>query len=356
MAEGRINVIWAIAEGRYKPDEAAARLFYECNLCGACTVNCSMESEGFDPMKLLEDFRVALVDAGIGPLPEHKPLLDSIKNYDNPWVQPRSRKEAWFKGIDDVRKARDLEKFEVLFYPGCTYALDPKLQDTLKTMVKLLIAGKSDFAVLGKDEVTCGSTPKRIGVQAMFEDLASRNIKAFNELAAKKGVKTIVTPCAGCYSTFKEYYPDVDELKSRVLHITEYIAELLEQGKLKPEKSIKAKVTYHDPCHLGRIGEVFDAPRKILTSIPGIELVEMGRIREHSFCCGSGGGVKTGLPDFALETGEKRVTEAEETGAGILASACPFCEQHLADALESKNSKLKLKDVLELLAESVGTD
>jgi len=197
-AGGRINVMWAIAEGRYVPDEAAARLFYECNLCGACTANCSMESEGFDPMRLLEDFRVALVDAGIGPLPEHKPLVDSIKNYDNPWVQPRSRKEAWFKGMDGVRVVRDIDSFEVLFYPGCTYALDPKLQPTLKTIAGLMVAAKSDFAVLGKEEVTCGSTPKRIGVQAMFEDLAKRNIEAFNELAEKKGVKTIVTPCAGC--------------------------------------------------------------------------------------------------------------------------------------------------------------
>jgi heterodisulfide reductase subunit D len=305
-------------------------------------------------MRLLEDFRVALVDAGLGPLPEHKPLIDSIKNYDNPWVQPRSRKEAWFKGMDGVRVARDLDKFDVLFYPGCTYALDPKLQDTLKTMVKLIVAAGSDFAVLGKEEVTCGSTPKRIGVQSMFDDLATRNIATFNELAEKKGVKTIVTPCAGCYSTFKDYYPEVAELKPAVMHITEYVAELIEQGKLKPEKPVNVKVTYHDPCHLGRIGEVFDAPRQILQSIPGVELFEMERKREYSFCCGSGGGVKTGLPEFALETGVKRIREAEETEATVLSSACPFCEQHLADAIDSVGSKLEMKDVLELLAESTG--
>jgi len=344
-AMGRMNLMWAICDGRYRPDEEAVRLFYQCNVCGACTESCSLGS--WDVREVLEEWRSVLVDMGLGPLPEHQPLIKSIESYDNPWMQPRSRRADWAKGLD-VKTYPD-EKAPVLLYVGCTYAFDPELRETMRHIAELLKKGGVDFFMLGKKEKTCGSTPLRIGDRKTFTKYASDNIETFNSL----GIEKLITPCAGCYITISQNYKKVGELKFPVQHVIELLAELVEQGKLKPEKVVNKKVTYHDPCHLGRIAGIYDAPRKILEAIPGIELIEMYRNREHSLCCGSGGGVKTAFPDFAMETGKRRIDEAKQTNADYLVTACPFCEQHLQDAVDYTGTDMTVKDVADLLYESV---
>ena len=213
-----------------------------------------------------------------------------------------------------------------------------------------LNAAGVDWGVLGMDEVCCGSTMLRIGERRGFEKYRDRNLEIFNKLIAERGVKKIVTACAGCYSVLKEEYSE--HLDCEIYHIVEFLDQLITDGRLKPKKKIEMDVTYHDPCHLGRYCGVYEAPRNILKAIPGINLMEMERIKEDSFCCGAGGGAKTAFPDFALHAAGKRLEEAKETtGCTNVVSACPFCEQNIGDA--SKITDMKVFDVNELLAQSI---
>jgi heterodisulfide reductase subunit D len=295
--------------------------------------------------------RAKAVEAGVGPLPAQRVIIQNLESYDNPWGQPRSRRTNWTRGlgfkIKDLSKGK--EKAQVLYYPGCTYAYDPKITENIRNIARLLHEAGVDFGILGNEEKCCGSTAFNLGFVKVLEKYGADNIETFNNL----GIKTIITPCAGCYNTLRNVYPQLGTCSFEVKHSVVVLAELIKQKKLKPTHRINAIVTYHDPCHLGRHGKIFDAPREILKSIPGLTLVEMNRIREYSFCCGGGGGVRTGKLEFALATAKRRIKEAEGTGATLLATACPFCEENFLDYLNASGSKLELVDVVTLLTESV---
>jgi len=168
----------------------------------------------------------------------------------------------------------------------------------------------------------------------------------------KASPSVIVTSCAGCYKTIRQDYPKVGKVSARVVHITQFVNELIESGKLKLEKRVDGVVTFHDPCHLGRHNLLYDEPRKILQSIPGLKLVEMERNRAEARCCGAGGGVKTAFPDLAQKISLLRVEDAERTGAEILTTSCPFCYQSLKTSIDAKGSKLKMMDLMELVRQS----
>jgi Fe-S oxidoreductase len=165
------------------------------------------------------------------------------------------------------------------------------------------------------------------------------------------GAEKIVTSCSGCNSVLREEYEDFGGLDADVMHSLELVDELIASGDIKLKKAVKKKVTYHDPCHLGRYTGVYDAPRSILEAIPGVELVEMPRNKANAFCCGAGAGVKTAFPEFARWVAGERVREAKSTGAKALVTACPFCEQNLADAT---GAGMEMLDILELVHESMG--
>ena len=187
----------------------------------------------------------------------------------------------------------------------------------------------------------------RLGARDVGLELAKHNVELFRSL----GVKTVVTHCPGCYRTLKLDYPKVlGEMPVQVLHFSEFVEDLLSDGRLRLNGKIDAKVTYHDPCHLGKHAKVYEAPRKVLESIPGVELVEMERTRKDSWCCGAGGGVKSAFPDSAIKVANERIKEAERTGAQYLVSACPFCRQNLKDAAEASGSRLQVYDLMEMLA------
>jgi heterodisulfide reductase subunit D len=208
----------------------------------------------------------------------------------------------------------------------------------------ILQAAGVDFGILGIKEKCCGSVLLRMGDKE-YERIAQENIKQFNEL----GFKTMITSCAGCYKTIKEDYPKVGKLNFEVKHTLEYIIELIEAGKLKLTKPVNLKVTYHDPCHLGRHSGVYEAPRKLLKMIPGLELIEMERHGENARCCGAGGGLKSGYPDIQNKISQTRIREAEATGATELVSACPFCYQGLQVGIQALDSKLTMRDITELV-------
>ena len=333
-ARGRNSVILAYLKGQIQPDVRMARTLYSCLLCRLDEENCLARIPNAD---ICESVRQELVSKGFGPLPEHIPLIASLKNYCNPWMQPKSARSRW------VRQAGTPTEHQshTLFFAGCTFAMSPELIAAPIAAAKLLMIAGEDFSVLGKDELCCGSTALRLGDRKMFEDLRGKNVKALTRY------ERVVTSCAGCYKTMSRDYV-FDKSTPDIIHFTQLLSELLESDKLRPS-ALNVKVTYHDPCHLGRHSKVYDAPRDVITRIPGVEFVEMKNSRERSRCCGAGAGVKTANPQISLEIGRRRVEEAAQTGAELLVSACPFCEQNLKEAVESLDSEIIVMDVAELL-------
>ncbi len=328
--------------------ERLQHIIYTCTLCGSCQALCN-PTKDLEPTNVSVALREHAVREGWGPLPEHEPLIKSILNYDNPWLQPRAARVKWAKRGKGVKiKDAAKEEVEVLFYPGCTASYDPEIQPVAREVVRLLDAAEVDFGILGKNEICCGSTILRVGDRANFEKVREKNTESLNSTSAKR----IVTACAGCFSTLRGEY--TDGLDAEVLHIVEFVDELIQEGRLKPTREVKRKVTYHDPCHLGRYIGVYDAPRNILESIPGLEFEEMERIREWAWCCAAGGGVRTAFPEeMAKWAAGLRLEEAADTGADTLVTACPFCEQNLGESAKAGDSGLEVVDILKIVAEAV---
>jgi len=320
---------------------------YECTICGQCKTVCPAH---LDTIEMWENMREFLVANMLAPLPAHEEIIKSIENYDNPWMQPRTQRSRWSKRIEKEVKVKDAlkEECEVLFFVGCTAAYDPNIRDMAVDAARVLGSARIDFGTLGNDEGCCGSTLLRTGLIDSAKKSAQKNIELFEKVSPS----VIVTSCSGCYKTIRQDYPRLGKVSAKVVHATQLVGELIEDKKLVLSKRIDAKVTFHDPCHLGRHSKLYDEPRKILESIPGLKLVEMERTREESRCCGAGGGVKTAFPDLAQKIATMRVEDAEKTGADILTTSCPFCYQSLKAALEAKGSKIRMADLMELVRES----
>jgi Fe-S oxidoreductase len=248
-----------------------------------------------------------------------------------------------------------------------------------RATAQILKKAKINFGIAGDAETCCGGRAYQMGYEKEFLKQAKMNMA----MIKKAGIKTVVTACADGYHAFKVLY-DKYELKGdiTVLHITEYIDMLIKEGKLKPKKSLDMVVTYHDPCRLGRLGEpwrhykgrkipgdrfvfdppkeyrrgtkgVYEPPRDIIKSIPGVKLIEMERIKEYAWCCGAGGGVTESNPDFAEWTATERIFEATTTGAEAIVTACPWCEMTLSQAIDENESGLKVYDIVELVAKAL---
>jgi heterodisulfide reductase subunit D len=333
-ARGRNSIILAYLKGQIQPHQRMARALYSCLLCRLDEESCLARIPNAD---ICEGVRQDFVSKGIGPLPEHRPLVASLKNYGNPWMQPKSARERWVRQT----RAPTGKNSHTLFFAGCTFPLSPELVAAPIAAAELLMIAGEEFSVLGKDELCCGSTALRLGDRKMFEDLSKENIKTLAKY------KRVVTSCAGCYKTMSQDYA-FDKESPEIIHFTQLLSELLDSGRLKPH-ALKARVTYHDPCHLGRHSKMYDPPRKVIAQIPGLEFVEMKNSREHSRCCGAGAGVKTANPQVSVEIAKRRVEEAAQTGAELLVSACPFCEQNLKEAARSIRNEIRVMDVAELL-------
>lgn len=321
-ARGKLTVLRHIIEG--KPiDEDVADLFYHCLECGSCSEVCiSQLGEGIDIPSIVEEFRSVLADNNL-IRKEHKPFIASIKNYDNPWQMPRYRKAEWAAPYSLP------DKGDILFFAGCSSSLlNPALADSVVRIFQTL---DIPVAYLGKKETCCGSLLKRLGALKDFNKIKEKNMKLFEESKAK----TIVTTCAGCYRTLSRDY-DLE-----VQHITEFLDEYRKTHGLTLTP-FKEKVTYHDPCHLGRHCGIYIQPRTLIKAIPGIDFKEMPRNREFSWCCGSGAGIKTYDPQLAVSIARERVEEAE---GRLILSTCPYCEGNLRDGGAT------VMDIAELYAE-----
>ncbi|HEA71066.1 MAG TPA: (Fe-S)-binding protein, partial [archaeon] len=223
--------------------------------------------------------------------------------------------------------------------------LTPDIEKVAIATAKIFNKLGVDFSVFGEHEVCCGSVGMRSGDRKSFGKVAEKNAELFKG----RGIKRIVTSCAGCYRTFKKDYRErLGDIE--IVHTVEFLRDIINNKDIKL-KNLDIKTTYHDPCHLGRHMNVYEAPRDLLNKISN--LTEMKTNRVGAMCCGAGGGVKKGFPELSMEIAKNRVKEAEDTGAEYLVSTCPFCWRNLNDAIVSTGSNLKMVDLVELLLESI---
>jgi heterodisulfide reductase subunit D len=317
---------------------------YQCTSCERCAEVCQTD---IPLVHVWEEARASLVARGLGPMPAHLKLRASADTLNNPYGEQPEDRARWMQPHH-----RPSERAELLVFAGCTasYRMPPMLQ----TGVSILQRQNIPYLYAGPGEVCCASPLLRTGQIEAADRLMASNVELFGVL----GVKRIVSPCGGCSKTLKKDYPRWAKEHGKrwdieVLHFSEVYARLIAEKRLVPTKRIEKRVTYHDPCHVGRSQSLYEEPRAILRAIPGLELVEMEHHRESSRCCGAGGGVKAAYPAMAAQIARDRVQEAIDTGADVLATMCPFCQTSFAQALKELGSSMQLMGVEELLLESL---
>lgn len=340
-SSGKVWMAWDLYRGIYDWSDSIVEKIYACTLCGNCTEQCQQEVSNH-ALDIFEALREEAVERGIGPMAAHRKFQENMDAVNNPYGEEHAER---FAGILS-KYFRD--NADVAYFVGCTSAYREK---NLATSSLFLLAKLGVNFTLIPDEWCCGSPLLTTGQTTAARALAEHNIKVIEDL----GVKQVVVSCAGCYRTLKnqwrrKYGVDFD---FEVLHFTEFLLhnkKLLKPFLKNSNKRDKLRLTYHDPCHLGRHSGVYDAPRQVLEMIPGVELEEMERVRENAWCCGAGAGVKSQFKEWAVEISEERVNEAREIeDVKVLASACPFCERNLKDATTSLEAPIEVLDVNEIL-------
>jgi Fe-S oxidoreductase len=373
---GRLVTALSLLEGRLDLDDSLVDIIYKCQVCGGCDVSCKY---GLD-LEILEpiyELRIRCVEEGKVP-ESHREVMDGLRKEGNMMRKAAADRGKWAEGLD-VKRIME-EKADVYYHAGCRYSYDEELWGIARQSVNLLKKAGVDIGIGGKDEACCGGRAYELGYAEEFKSFAPESLNRLLD----KGVKTIVTGCADCYHAFKILFDKIGikgDLK--VYHITEYLLDLIEKGKIRPKNNLDMVVTYHDPCHLGRMGEpwipwkgkiktdpssriihepikewrkgahgVYEAPRNVLKSIPGLKLVEMERIKEYSWCCGAGGGVIDAYPDYNMAIATERIKEAKDTGAESIVTSCPWCIRNFKDAVRENNENLKVYDVVEIFEQS----
>jgi len=371
---GRLIMANSILKGRSEFTPEMLDTLYRCTNCGGCEVSCQWVYE-ITPNEVIHELRIHAVESGHGPMPKHKKYIEMVDAKHNPYGEEPEKRPAWLP--DDVKEDKDSS---TLYFVGCTASY--RREEIAIATSRILNASEVGFQLLGSDEMCCGSPVYRVGDRKKAIEIMNSNLEKFKT----KGIERIITSCSGCYNMLAVEYPryvDIGDLE--VVHTSQLLESLLAEGKIRLNRKVPMKLTYHDPCHLGRMAEpyepwegekmevlsqvymwdppkpkrqgaegVYDSPRNVLKQIPGVELEEMERIREYSYCCGAGGGVKSAYPDFALWTGKKRLEEAEETGASTIVSCCPFCKTNLVDSIKDSGSSMDFMDLTEIVWKSMG--
>lgn len=348
---GKMAIARGISSGVLSlEDEELRERIYACTGCLSCEQQCGVYHHGhiFETVRAV---RTEAVSQGLLK-PGYIVMIDSLRQEDNVLGKPKAERGEWVEGLG--LKNPSAEKTQTLYHAGCLLSLDPDLWEISRCAVKIMQAAGEDFGILGREESCCGGRAYETGYLGEFTKYAEH----FLETAGALGISRVITSCSDGYSTFKSLYPGIKiEMKFEVLHFVEYLEGLLKERKVHFQNLVPLKVTYHDPCHLGRHVSpgVYEPPRNILKQIPGLELVEMKRIRENAWCCGAGAGVKQADPDFALWTARERLQEAASTGAQALVTACPWCVRNFKDAIQEFNLNMRVYDIAEIAWQSIRT-
>jgi len=320
---------------------------FRCLNCRRCDIVCPISLEISN--KTMERLKSEAVEKGYAP-PPVRDFLENVFKFGNPWGMSPSKRAKWAEDLGISRF--DSQKHDFLLYIGCTGSYDTRGQEAARSLTKLLLKAGLSFGILGEKETSDGNDVNRMGEKGLFEEIAKKNIERFDNL----GVRKIVTLSPHAFNTFKNEYPSLGG-RYEVMHYTQLLTDLVSSKKLKLVKNLTGKICFHDSCFLGRYNNEYEAPREIIRAIPGLELVEMERIRQNSFCCGGGGGnFVTGLDEGNQRPNRIRIKEARATGANIVGVSCPKCLIMFEDAVKAENleKEIMVKDLSELLLESCG--
>jgi Fe-S oxidoreductase len=317
---------------------------YNCTACGYCQVACHVEIKFNDRWEQLKEW---FVKNNVGPLDKHKALRTRVIAKHNPYDEPHENREDWIP-----KKAKRSKNPELLYFTGCTASY--RQQKIAQDAVRVLDASGVDYDILGKDEWCCGSPLIRTGQTDIVTDEKDGLVKHNLNEIEKRGAKTVVTACAGCFMTLHHNYPIyAGKLDFKLYHLTQFIDELISKKQILLKKPLPKKVAYHDPCHIGRHNGIYEEPRRILKAFPKSKYLELPKNRENSQCCGAGGGYKIQFNDRAEHIASLRVLEAAGIGAETLVSACPFCVTNLTAGAKRAGVKMEVAELVSLVADSI---
>jgi Fe-S oxidoreductase len=351
-ARGFAQIGLALISGEIEFSELSDEVLYGCIGCRWCETVCSMNTPLYikqhgqrrtkvSGATMAEIFRsIKISETGKIPL-EIRNALVGLAKYGNPYGVSETLKDQWVSGLD-----LGLKDEGTILFVGATVPYDDKAKKMAEAVVELLRAGGIRFSLLGSEEKDSGAFARMIGEEWLFSDMVAYHSKLFHE----RHVTSLICLSPHDYDTFLHYYEDMADI--RVKHYTEILWELMEQGGLTPSRSVNRRVTYHDPCYLGRQNEIYEEPRKILGRIPGLRTVEMKRCGESAWCCGGGGtGLFLELPHQEID--KARVDQAKEVNPDYLAVACPNCYQMLDSAIKGRQYAIEVKDIAEIVIESL---
>ncbi len=319
---------------------------WRCTTCGICPQKCPRDvrqiESGISLRRIASEYGV--FPTSVNPI---RAVSASLTGQGNPLNEKRQDRGAWAQGLGVQTFTEDME---VLYFVGCYLSFDPRMQKVAKATATILKKAGIEFGILADKESCCGESIRKAGDEELFKRLARDNIKAFID----HGVKKVVVSSPHCFHTFKNEYPEF-MVNFEVIHISQLILELLDQGRLELTGQYPKRVTYHDPCYLGRHNDVYEAPRDVLTRISGLELVEMTDTREESLCCGGGGGRIWMETHKGERFSDLRLEQAVDSKAQVLATACPYCITHFEEsrlALEDRDA-MEIKDIAEIVEEAL---
>jgi Fe-S oxidoreductase len=337
------------ANGVIDPD-----VLWSCTNCGACVEECPVDIEHIDHISDMRRHQV-LIESAFPT--EASSMLKNLENKGDPWGMGEARRLEWAEGLDFEVPVVDAvigPDVEYLFWVGCAGALEDRARKTTRAIAELLHTAGVSFAVLGPAETCTGDPARRIGNEFVYSMLAEQNIATLNEVGARK----IVASCPHCFNTLAKEYPQLGG-NYEVIHHTQLLARLVEEGKLTPVTPVEEKITYHDPCFLGRHNRIFTAPREIMERVPGVQAQEMHRCKERGFCCGAGGARMWMEERIGKRINTERIDEALSTNPDTISTGCPYCLVMLGDAVSAKRSSgeaaesLEVVDVAQILVRSV---
>ncbi|TAL01150.1 MAG: (Fe-S)-binding protein [Rhodospirillaceae bacterium] len=377
---GKVITAFALKEGEAECTETALESIFACTMCGACDTSCKINNgETVEPLNILYALRAHVAGEGRS-LPAHLAMIGNLRRVGNSAGRPREDRSRWCEGLDIKNALTD--RVDVLLHVGCENAFDPELWPELRAIVALLVKAGVDFGIAYGRETATGETAYDLGFQ---DDARSLGV-AMADLIAASGARRVVTCSASSYAGIRNIWPrlGIAAPACAVVHITDFVDQLIDQGKLAIDGVFDATVTYHDPCKLGRLSEaytpsnagwtkvlntisvrdapkqilfgnggLYEAPRKLLNRIGRLKLAEMERSRVASYCCGGAGGAKEAFPDFSRSAAEHRLAEARATGASVVATACGTCRRHLGEVADAAGDGLKVMGVFELLASAM---
>ncbi len=337
-----------LAQDRIEISPRVIEAYFSCTLCDMCHNTCP---SGVDVPTVVKIIRRYIIEKELAPKSVNL-LVETVKQSKNIFNMDNDDRLNWADEVEDIIKDKINKNAEIAFYIGCQESFKGSLFMMPESMVKILDKAGIDFTILGGNEWCCGNPAFLVGDRTdPIIEMVKHNVEAMESL----GIKKVIMTCPGCYRAWTVAYPQILKVKKlpfEIVHSTEFIADLIKEGKIKIKKNFNKKVGYQDPCELGRISGIFDAPREIINAIPEIEFIELNENKMKATCCGGGGLCKATYDPLATEIASNKIDEFKNAGVEVIITSCPACFDNFATAIKDKEN-IELKDIHELVADSI---